>query len=346
MKSCPFRLLALLILIHSSSFGQKRLKKADRTIVSNIQAHVEHLGAETMQGRKAGTDGENLAGEYIIRQFTKSGLIPKGDTGSWFQPFEIYDGKEVKPSSQLSINGHGLRLFKDYFPFSFSANKNAEAAVAIALAENGVPWFKDIKEIINSDDDSTESDTLNIIRARANNAAKKGATALIIYNKSGKPDLEFNKFDRSGLTAIPVLYISKGAFKKYCSDESAILDVKLNVELEEKKRMGKNVIGYADNGADSTIVTAAHLDEETGVAALIEVARLLKSTSSKKRNYAFIAYSGEQKGLNGINYFSEHPSIDLKKVNCTVDIDLVAIQNENPKGLEMVKRSVEIIKNK
>ena len=342
MNKIPLPLLALLILACVPASAQKKLKKSDRTIVANIRAHETFLNGDKLEGRKAGTDGEKMAEEYIIKQFTKSGLKPRGEK-DWYQVFKIYDGKEIKPSSQLTINEDKLELYKDYFPFSFSANKNTEAAVAIALAENGVPWFKDIREMI-SEDDTMKIDTFDVIRHKAQNAAAKGASALIIYNKSSAGDLEYNRFDRSETVEIPVIYITKKAFKKYSSDESAIIDVKLNVELEEKSHNGSNVIGYVDNGADSTTIASAQLNDEKNTAALLETARLLKANKSKARNYLFVVYCGDQNGKHGVNYFTEHPPANVKSIDSTVNLDEVAATVENPKELNLVKRSVEIIK--
>jgi len=343
MNKILLQLLALLMLAYAPVFAQKKLKKSDRVIVANLQTHVAFLKGDKLEGRKAGSEGEKMADEYIIRQFTKSGLKPRGEK-QWYQAFRIYDGKEIKPSTTLVINEDQLKLHKDYFPFSFSGNKSTEAAVAIALAENGVPWFKDIKELIN-EEDTLKADTFDIIRKSAIQAAAKGASALIIYNKSGKSDLEYNRYDSSASVDIPVIYIKSNAFQKYSSDESAIIDVKLNVELEAKSRTGNNVIGFADNGADSTVITSAHLGKETEIAALIEAARLIKSSKSKARNYMFVAYCGEENGLHGENYFNQHPPVDSQSVNKKLRLDELAVTVENPKGLNLVKRSVEIIKN-
>lgn len=343
MKVFAVQLLTLSLFLSLNVFSQ-RLKKADRAIVANIQAHLNHLTARQMKGRAAGSDGELLAGEYISKQFARSGLKPKGDSSGWYQKFEIYDGKIVLESTQLTINENKLRLFHDYFPFAFSANKNAEAAVAIALAENGVPWFKDLKEITDSQD-STKKDTAKAIREKAIAAAQKGATALIIYNSSSDTDLVYDKYDQSAAVSIPVIYIRNEAFKKYCTDESEIMDVSLNVAMQTKRRMGNNVIGFADNKADSTVITTARLNKETDVAALMEIARLLRPSQLKNKNYLFIAYSGEKEGTDGSNYFKQHPIVNLQQVNYAVDLDTVTIANENPKGLHLVKRGVELIKN-
>jgi aminopeptidase YwaD len=340
MKKLPAFLVAASLLSPFFLVAQKKLKKADRTIVSNIQAHTSYLNGDKLQQRKAGSDGEKMADEYIVKQFTKAGLKPKAD-GGWLQTFPVYDGKEILPASRLTINDSALVLYKDYFPLAFSANKNTEAAVAIALAEDGVPWFKDLREVIS--DSESKADTFSVIRSKAEQAAKKGASALIIYNKSGVPDLQYNRYDTSKEVSIPVLYITGAAFDRYSSDESSIIDIKLNVDLQPKSRTGSNVIGYADRGANNTIVAFANLEDETEVAALMEVARLVKSNRS--HNFLFIAYSGENNGANGTNYFKEHPTVVPQKLSNTIDLDSLSATVDSPKGLNLVKRSIEIINN-
>lgn len=343
MKKLTVLLLAVPLMLYLPAFSQKKLKKPDRLIVSNMQAHMAFLKSQAAD-RKAGSAGEKIANDYITKQFSKSGLKPKGNK-EWYQEFKIYDGKEVKPSTMLNINDDVLVIFRDYFPFAFSANKSAEAAVAIALAENDVPWFKEIGELIG-ETDAGKSDTFEIIRKKAKLAAGKGASALIVYNKSGAADLQYNRYDRAAAIEIPVLYITAKAYKKYASNESDIIDVKLNVELEEQNRTGGNVVGFADNNADSTVIVSANLDKDTDVAALIEVARLAKGVKAKsKKNYLFVAYCGEKKGSYGETYFKEHPAVTPQSVSGTVQLDSVASTVEDPKELNLVKRSVDILRN-
>src|SRR5687768_6905574 len=134
------RALLFFLLVPWFAFSQK-LKKADKAVIDQLQAHISYLANDKLEGRRAGTSGEKLAAEYISQQFQKAALQPKGDNGSWFQSFEIYDGKQVNPSSHLIINGNDLKLHTEYFPLSFSANESTEAAVSIALSESGAPWF-------------------------------------------------------------------------------------------------------------------------------------------------------------------------------------------------------------
>jgi Zn-dependent M28 family amino/carboxypeptidase len=158
--------------------------------------------------------------------------------------------------------------------------------------------------------------------------------ALIFYNTSTKDDqLKFDGKDKAEKTSIPVVYMTKSAAKKYLSDASASLDMKLKVNISEKKRIGHNVIGYIDEGAPTTVVLGAHFDHlgygedgnsmlrtkehlihngaddnASGTAALIELARLLKNSKLNRNNYLFIAFSGEELGLFGSKYFVENPT--------------------------------------
>ncbi|MBA4166547.1 MAG: hypothetical protein H0X41_03215 [Chitinophagaceae bacterium] len=334
----PQRLLIIFFLIIASSSFSQKLKKADRVIAENIQAHVNYLSDDRLKGRIAGTDGEHIADEYIITHFKKSGCKPMGDSSYWIQKFMIADGKEIVNTSHLSINGKELALHTDYFPFAFSASKKAEANVAMELAETGVPWFIDLKELMDNGDTAKTKDTSALIVMRAARAASKGATALIVYNNSAIQDLGYNPMAPFETAKIPVVYIMGNAAKKHLQKESASLDVKMNISLKDRFRNGCNVLGYADNAADSTVVATAHLDNERDVAALIELSRLLRNKQFRSSNYLFVVYSGEKKGADGINYFNNHPVFNLQKVNYTLNLDTM-----QDKGLPAVKKSIAAI---
>src|SRR6185436_21110873 len=118
------------IFLVQSSFSQKKkptkLSKADNVIVTNLQAHIGYLADDKLEGRRAGTNGEKLAGEYISQKFQLAGLQPKGSEG-FYQPFEIYDGKQINSATHFVINESSLAVNKDFFPFPFSQNASIEA---------------------------------------------------------------------------------------------------------------------------------------------------------------------------------------------------------------------------
>jgi Zn-dependent M28 family amino/carboxypeptidase len=120
------------------------------------------------------------------------------------------------------------------------------------------------------------------------------------------------------------------------------------------EQSGKNVVGYIDNGAPTTIIIGAHFDhlgyggknsgskstEEgqihngaddnaSGVAMLLQLAANLKKVKNvNNNNYLFIAFSGEEKGLFGSNYYAKNPTIDLKRANYMINMDMVGRLNK------------------
>lgn len=339
------------------SFSQK-LKKAEKQIVANLQTHIGFLADDKLEGRRAGTEGEKKAMEYISGQFQKIGIQPKGTEG-YFQPFEIYDGKTIDPATHLILNGHDLKAGKDFYPLAFSANGSVEAFPAISLKEENTPWFVNVADILEDNEENPHFDLISFLRDMAVDYKKMGATAMLLYNLGSKEDnLVFNPKDRSEVSPIPIVYVTKALATQYLKDASASIDLKLKVEIGKKFRTGHNVVGYIDNGAANTVVLGAHFDHlgygedgnsmlrtseklihngaddnASGTAALLELARLLKATKSKASNYLFVAFSAEELGLNGSKYYTENPTIDLKNVNFMINMDMVGRLNDSTKAL-------------
>jgi aminopeptidase YwaD len=352
--------LCLAVLTSQFAVAQK-IKKADKVILTNLQTHVAYLADDKLEGRRTGTAGEKLAYEYISTEFTKSGLTAKGDNGSFIQPFEVNEGLQINPSTHLFINGFDLEQEKEYFPFIFSANASVEAAPSIALRESGTVWFWDIKDKLEENKDNPHFDLTDAIKTKANDVAAKGATGLIIYNTSGiKDELKFEPKAKSERVKIPVLYVTESIKKKYLYDETATLDIKLKVDIGDKTRTGHNVIGFIDNGAANTIILGAHYDHlgygedhnslftgtkpqihngaddnASGTAALIEIGKLLKASKLKNNNYLFVSFSGEELGLFGSKYFTEHSPVNLSSANYMINMDMVGRLNDSTHGLNI-----------
>ena len=355
-----FRNLRLLLffIVFSQAAASQKLKKSDQVTLTNLQQHIHYLADDKLQGRRAGTEGEELAMNYISDQFKQIGLRPKGTEG-YYQSFDINEGRQINAGTHFIINDKELKIGEDYFPFVFSPNVNIEALPAIAMQETGMPWFIDLKDAIAENGNNPHFDLKEYIHQLAVESKKKGATALVFYNTAEKDDqLKFDGKDKSELTGIPVVYVAKPAAKRYFSDSTASMDMKLKIDIGEKKRIGHNVVGYIDNGAPTTVILGAHFDHlgygedgnsmlrtgeklihngaddnASGTAALIEVARLLKTSKLNKNNYLFVAFSGEELGLFGSKYFVENPTINLGSVNYMINMDMVGRLNDSTRVL-------------
>jgi hypothetical protein len=108
---------------------------------------------------------------------------------------------------------------------------------------------------------------------------------------------------------------------------------------------GRNVIGFIDNNMKNTVIIGAHYDHlgygdegslhrgekaihngaddnASGVSVMLNLADKLKNTNTNN-NYLLMAFSGEEMGLLGSNYFVKNATIDTKKVNYMINMDMV-----------------------
>ena len=114
---------------------------------------------------------------------------------------------------------------------------------------------------------------------------------------------------------------------------------------------GRNVLGFIDNKSEQTIVIGAHYDhlgygEEgsladsagqihngaddnaSGVAAMLGLASKFKHAKLKS-NVLFIAFTGEEKGLWGSNYFVKNNTLANSEMNFMVNMDMVGRLDSN-----------------
>jgi hypothetical protein len=321
---------------------------------------VQYLADDKLEGRRTGSEGEKMAMQYISSQFSSVGLAAKGTDG-YYQPFDVNDGKQINSGTFFTINGNELNAGKDFFPFPYSSSQKIEALPSIAIQEIEMPWFFDLKDVLEENKNNPHFDLNDYIYNNAKKAKERGASAVILYNSTATDDkLQFNAKDKSAPLTIPVFYIHKETAQKYFKDPAAALTIKFKADIGEKKRVGHNVVGYIDNGAATTVVLGAHFDHlgygedgnsrnttadhaihngaddnASGTAALIELARILKQSKAKNNNYLFIAFSGEELGLFGSKYYVENPTIDLKKVDYMINMDMVGRLNDSTKVLTL-----------
>jgi aminopeptidase YwaD len=346
-----------LILISTAASAQ-RLKRSDKEVIENLKKEITYLASDKLQGRRTGTEGERLAYEYLSNQFEKAGLAPKGDDHSYIQAFEINEGKQILPATHLIINDTILETGKDFIPLIFSGDGTAKGDVSPAFKEKGRPWFWDIKEALDENQNNPHFNIEEAIRNKALDIEKKGASALITYNSGNVDDgLKFAGKSKTPQIQIPVIYLSKKVATKYLSDNAANLTVNLQTALGDKTRTGHNVIGYLDNGAAHTIILGAHYDHlglgednnsldpgnheihngaddnASGTAAMIELAKAVKDSKFKSSNYLFICFSGEELGLLGSKYFTENATIPLNTVDYMINCDMIGRLNDNTHAL-------------
>jgi aminopeptidase YwaD len=94
--------------------------------------------------------------------------------------------------------------------------------------------------------------------------------------------------------------------------------------------------GSGSRKPDTTAIHNGADDNASGVATLLEIAQFLASKKdSLKRSILFIAFSGEELGLIGSQYYVNNPLLDLKKDMAMLNFDMVGRLNKNTRALTL-----------
>ena len=124
-----------------------------------------------------------------------------------------------------------------------------------------------------------------------------------------------------------------------------------------------NLIGFLEGTElkDEFVVISAHLDHlgknddkiyhgandnASGVSVMMELAEMFVA-HRPKRSMLFIAFTGEEAGLLGSEFFVSHPWMDLEKIRWMVNLDLVGSGSEGLmiQGYEHFLKDFEAVSN-
>jgi len=80
---------------------------SDQQLQNRLRAHIEFLADDRMRGRQPGSDGYNIAANYVASQFRQMGLLPAGNDGSYFQQVPLRQAFLVPGSAEMVIERDG-----------------------------------------------------------------------------------------------------------------------------------------------------------------------------------------------------------------------------------------------
>ncbi len=139
----------------------------------------------------------------------------------------------------------------------------------------------------------------------------------------------------STITLADLKNINKGTYHS----ELAVSAVRTNVTLESsnvigiipgtsKKEEYVFLTGHYDHlGKNGDVIYYGADDDGSGSVGVIQMAEAFaaaaKNGNKPKRTMIFMTVSGEEKGLLGSEYYSEHPTIDLAKASADLNTDMI-----------------------
>jgi len=104
----------IFVLLYFASFAQKN----DEAAISAMNSidydyffkHLKYLASDELKGRDVGSDGFDKAANYVAEEFKRNGLLPFGDSGTYFQNIEFLKPSIVKSSIKFQVKNNSESL--------------------------------------------------------------------------------------------------------------------------------------------------------------------------------------------------------------------------------------------
>jgi aminopeptidase YwaD len=304
---------------------------------------VNKLTSKEFAGRGYVNEGLHKAADFLSAQFDSLHLQKFND--SYSQKFS-FDVNTFPGKVELKINGKAFIPGKDFIVEAISGKGKGEYTVetikgAPKTKEERLKWFEtDYKNKIWLIDiqnpDKEDKDFINGLKswqAAYPGPVEPEAILFKTYNKLTM-DIEGMAHD------YPILDVKAEALPDKIKRVSFDVENKL-----QKDFPAANLVGYVKGTTqpDTFLVISAHYDHlgmmgqnvyfpgandnASGVSLLLNLATHY-ATHPAKYSVAFIAFAGEEVGLLGSDYYTQHPLFPLSKIKFLINLDLLGTGEE------------------
>ena len=253
-----------------------------------LQDHISYLASDELAGRFPGSQGADLAAEYVRSSFEQYGLTLMGNNG--FQEFEIVIHLSPGENNTLKIGEESFVRGEDFNPFPFSQSNSVKAPVVFAgygfdISNDSITWndyenvdvYRKWALILRGDPEMDKAESPYALygddRDKVLVARDKGAAGVLMVSGKDfdeKDELIGLYFDKSQSNAgLPVIHIKRELADKILAEtgrtvvsleeemqealapRSAELGVQVYAmaEIIQEKVMARNVVGMIE-GSD------------------------------------------------------------------------------------------------
>jgi Peptidase family M28 len=356
MKQFITALGCLLVLTATAQKKNKTAEKFAQTILaSDLQTHLFIVAAPEMEGRETGTEGQRKAAEYLKQQFTKIGIAP-GNNGSYEQFYPLY--KDTLKDAQININGKAFAFGKDFTAALNSINTSTMYISEVVHLGKG-DTTTDIKgKAVVIAKLPTQQEIFKLYQ-------RQPAVLLVVQSgidkqPSPRSGRVYFSLYRSRMAASSIriseemgqmLFKEDLAKAKDQTLETKVFPAELMISFNKEVQTinASNVLGVIEgtDKKDEWVVISAHYDhigiiggklhpgaddDGSGTVGLLELADAFAKAKAAgkgpRRNILFLAVSGEEKGLWGSEYYSNHPVYPLDKTSLDINIDMIGRKDD------------------
>tara|TARA_B100001059_G_scaffold232428_1_gene270214 strand:- start:313 stop:1602 length:1290 start_codon:yes stop_codon:yes gene_type:complete len=324
----------------------------DHRQFTKIMCSPEFHGRGYVQG------GDSIAAAYISQNYAQIGIIPLSQT--YYQEFN-FSVNTFPNNCEVVFAGDRLIAGKEFIATAKSSGTCTRQPCNPKLFYSRFISGVEFLEIIQKRDfggvDLKENDILIVNNLNYSSDSIRQISFLISQYAKFKPIIELvNKKFTWSVSSVAHgsthLKIQSSAIDKQIDGE----EVSINLDNRFiNNHTARNVIGMieARKKAKTTVMLTAHYDHlgrlgsetffpggndnASGVAMMISLAQRFISKPLKHTNILVVAFAGEEIGLLGSKYLSEHPVISLDQIKFQLNMD---IMGSGEKGITAVNGRV------
>lgn len=338
----------------------------------NIMDSIRELASEKYKGRLAGTKENELATEYIAKYFKKVGLENPEGLENYKQIFtqKVLMNNNAPKLEILDASGKvkkGYNFLDNFRVHTVAPNIsiNGKVTAPCYVIEDSTKLSDENKELngkvlLIPEEVKNEIGYGELVSFAT--SKKNGIKGMVWEEDIDSPNRRLNHFVVSPYVSEhsyyrneigPIIFrCDSSTFKELCEASNDDLNVSLKVDYSVEEVQAANVIGLIPGTDDALkeefIILTAHfdhvgdnkngtynpgaLDNGSGTAALMEMARILKDNELQpKRPILFIAFNGEEEGLYGSKHFAYNTIYDIKKDKTVViNMDMIGSKEVMP----------------
>jgi len=305
-------LTAIVLLFHSFVYAQKTTTIINETDVSRI---INMLASDEMKGRKIYSPEIDRAASFIANEFRSAGLKPlSGD--SFLQSFSMISatgqtltaklsGKELDPTDVVLLTSKPsltIETAKDYRVEKITTSDN--------LFSKAMQYSKSKTNTIVLVDKSFE-DRFSRLSFLKRNFFKTEANIVFVLGDINPNDLSItatHRITENKLTNVVGILPGKKLKNEYV------------VFSGHYDHIG---IGKPENG--DSIYNGAN-DDASGITGVIELAKYFSAKGKNKRSIIFVAFTAEESGGYGSQYFSEQ--MDPSAVIALFNLEMIGTDSK------------------
>lgn len=318
MTTKHFVSICITLLISVAIFSQNKnavFKPASDIEYSYFEEQLKYLSSDEMKGRNTGSEEYAKAAQHVANEFKKAGLEPFGDNNTYFQHVSFIKNKLIKSSVNISAKNKNGEVKAEYGDnisiFIQSQNTHLDYSQELVFAGYGniLPAY-DIDDYKGLD---VKEKTVIIAL---------GGPKHIRLKKLMKSIKKGNHESKALNTSFSCTY-DVDLINVDCKNVVGLLPAKLPQQNNEYIVVGAHLdhLGVSKTIKGDSIYNGMW-DNASGVAALMTMAKSFKHLDKPhQRSIVFVAYTGEEKGLLGSNYFAnKHSERDNFVGNINIDM--------------------------